>query len=264
MYAKLSETDGDLQVNIDRDRNEADIIVDSLIKEPSIDDNSGRITVNRIEDAFKAAKEGSKIFVEPGEYSINTSEDEGGKSSRPSVFLFGKNILLIGASSKNCVLIFGAKTQTDSKSIQPSVPLSTSSSSEGIGSKLETLLICASAGKHPTLIKRFTFRRADDTGCPSSGSKTRFLGIAGGSVHLEDCLFDAGGGSSLSAVPSSDVDAVYASSRICGALAANYPPPSVLARFCIFDGCQSFGTFTVARGAGAVRNCYFRQKKSTR
>ena len=34
MYTKLSETDGDLQVNIDRDRNEADIIVDSLIKEP--------------------------------------------------------------------------------------------------------------------------------------------------------------------------------------------------------------------------------------
>ena len=81
-------------------------------------------------------------------------------------------------------------------------------------------------------------------------------------MHLEDCLFDAGGASSTAC--SSDVDAVYASSRICGALAKNYPPPSVIARFCIFDGCQSFGTFTVARGAGAVRNCYFRQKRSTR
>ena len=245
-------------MNIDRDRKEADIIVDITAKDASVDDTSGRITVNRIEDAFKAAKEGSKIFVEPGEYCINSVEDDEGKSFRPSVFLFGKNVLLIGASSKRCVLLFGSSNHNDTQSqLSPST-----SSSGGIGSKLETLLICASAGKHPTLIKRFTFRRASNTSCSSTGAKTRFLGVAGGSVHLEDCLFDAGGTSST--VCSSDVDAVYASSRICGALAANYPPPSVLARFCIFDGCQSFGTFTVARGAGAVRNCYFRQKRSTR
>ena len=214
--------------------------------------------VNRIEDAFKAAKEGSKIFVEPGEYCINSIEDDDTKTFRPSVFLFGKNVLLIGASSKSCVLLFGAPSSKDSQSISSS----DNNSSAGTGSKLETLLICASAGKHPTLIKRFTFRRSQSTTSEpcSSGAKTRFLGVAGGSVHLEDCLFDAGGSTTCT----SDVDAVYASSRICGTLAANYPPPSVLARFCIFDGCESFGTFTVARGAGAVRNCYFRQKKSTR
>ena len=254
MYTKLSDTDGDLEVNIDRDRKEADIIVDETIKDPSVDESSGKITVGRIEDAFKAAKEGSRIFVEPGEYYINSAEDEEGKSFRPSVFLFGKNVLLIGASSKRCVLLFGSSS-TESL---PSLP----SASKGLGSNLETLLICASAGKIPTLIKRFTFRRANNTVCSSIGAKTRFLGVAGGSVHLEDCLFDAGGASTTTC--SSDVDAVYASSRICGALAANYPPPSVIARFCIFDGCQSFGTFTVARGAGAVRNCYFRQKRSTR
>ena len=254
LYTKLSETDGDLEANIDRDRKEADIIVDESIKGPSVDEVSGRITVNRIEDAFKAAKEGSKIFVEAGEYYINSVEDDDGKSFRPSVFLFGKNILLIGASSKRCILLFGSSS-SDTSALLPSA-------SGGIGSKLETLLICASAGKIPTLIKRFTFRRANNTVCSSTGAKTRFLGIAGGSVHLEDCVFDAGGTSSTTC--SSDIDAVYASSRICGALAANYPPPSVIARFCIFDGCKSFGTFTVARGAGAVRNCYFRQKRSTR
>ena len=254
LYTKLSETDGDLELNIDRDRKEADIIVDEKIKEPSVDETSGKITVNRIEDAFKAAKEGSKIFVEPGNYYINSREDDEGKHFRPSVFLFGKNVLLIGASSKRCVLLFGSASSD--------TPHSMSSASTGLGSNLETLLICASAGKIPTLIKRFTFRRSNNTICSSTGAKTRFLGVAGGSVHLEDCLFDAGGASSSTC--SSDVDAVYASSRICGALAKNYPPPSVIARFCIFDGCQSFGTFTVARGAGAVRNCYFRQKRSTR
>ena len=197
--------------------------------------------------------------MEPGEYYVNTTEDDEGKNLRPSVFLFGKNVFLIGASSKDCVLLFGgtSKTQHDS------LPNSETNSSGGLGSKLETLLICVSTGKTPTLIKRVTFRRANTSSYSLSGAKTRFLGVAGGSVHLEDCLFDAGSTSSSTGC-SSDVDAVYASSRICGSLAANYPPPSVLARFCIFDGCQSFGTFTVARGAGAVRNCYFRQKRSTR
>ena len=254
-HTKLSDTDGDLEANIHRDREEADIIVDAEADTQATVKDSAKIIVNRIDEALKAAKEGSKIFIEPGEYYVNSIEDDEGKSFRPSAFLFGKNIFLIGASSKRCVLLFGIPPHAAESNDQQSID----NSSGGASSRLETLLICASASKTPTLIKRVTFRRANSNGSNLTGVKTRFLGVAGGSVHLEDCLFDAG-----STGCSSDVDAVYASSRICGALAANYPPPSVLARFCVFDGCQSFGTFTVARGAGAVRNCYFRQKRSTR
>ena len=244
-----------METNIHRDREEADIIVDTKAKHRATTKDSTKVIVKRIDEAFKAAKEGSKIFVEPGEYYINTIEDDEGKSFRPSAFLFGKNVLLIGASSKRCVLLFGTPPHATESIDEDSID----NSSRGVSSSLETLLICASAGKTPTLIKRVTFRRANSNSSNLTEVKTRFLGVAGGSVHLEDCLFDAG-----SMGYSSDVDAVYASSRICGALAANYPPPSVLARFCVFDGCQSFGTFTVARGAGAVRNCYFRQRRSTR
>ena len=42
-----------------------------------------------------------------------------------------------------------------------------------------------------------------------------------------------------------------------GNLAANYPPPYVIARFCVFDSCQSYGAFSAFRSRGSVQTCYF-------
>ena len=214
-HSRLTEEAGDSDENVSRDRAEADIIVDAKAKL----DNQKKV-VNRIDQAFQIAEDGSKIFVEKGTYRVTS-----GSSNK--AFLFGKNVSLIGASAKDCVLVYGAQDPDDLTS-----------------AKLETLLICVQNGPNPTLIKRLSFR------CVST-VKTRFLGVAGGSVQLEDCVFDG------RSEETPDVDAIYASARICGNLAANFPPPSVVARFCVFDSCRSFGAFTVARGAGAVRNCYF-------
>ena len=49
----------------------------------------------------------------------------------------------------------------------------------------------------------------------------------------------------------------FLSFDITGNLAANYPPPYVIARFCIFDSCQSYGAFSAFRSRGSVQNCYF-------
>lgn len=42
-----------------------------------------------------------------------------------------------------------------------------------------------------------------------------------------------------------------------GNLAANYPPPYVIARFCVFDSCQSYGAFSAFRSRGSVQSSYF-------
>ena len=115
--------------------------------------------------------------------------------------MFGKNLSLIGASTKDCILLYKKESDTESSPNSP---------------KLETFLICASAGD-PTLIKRLTFRNDN-----SSSVKTKFFGVGGGHVQMEDCLFDG--------VSASEVDAVYANSAICGSLAHSYPPPRVSIR----------------------------------
>jgi len=111
---------------------------------------------------------------------------------------------------------------------------------------LETFLICSSSGPLPTLIKRLTFKSISTQ---QGVAKIKFLGVAGGTVQLEDCMFDA--------TDNTDADAVYTNAKIAGNLAANYPPPYVIARFCVFDSCQSYGAFSAFRSRGSVQSSYF-------
>ena len=211
-HARLLETDGEDLANIERDRNEADIIVGQAVE------GSTKKFVSKIDEALTAAKDGDKIFIEPGFYDVT------------SLFLFGKTVSLIGASVKRCVLQY-KKQDVASPAQSPKE------------SRLETFLICTS-GSVPTLIKRLTFRSANP-----SEVKTKFLGVAGGTVQLEDCLFDGG--------ESAEVGAVYTNAKICGNLASNYPSPRVIARFCVFDRCSAFGAFTALHSCGALHCCYF-------
>ena len=180
--------------------------------------------VNKLDEALRLAENGQKIFIEAGVYTVSAGEGKGFSS----FYVFGKNLSLIGSSTKDCILLYKNDSEPDTSSSAP---------------KLETFLICAGAGE-PTLIKRLTFRNDN-----SSSVKTKFFGVGGGHVQIEDCLFDG--------VMSSEVDAVYANSAICGSLAHSYPPPRVSIRFCIFDHCQSFGTATFSRSCGSVSSSYF-------
>ena len=212
-HARLLETDGEDLAHIERDRNEADIVVGPQVQ------GSNQKFFSQIDEALSAAKDGDKIFIEPGQYDVT------------SLFLFGKTVSLIGASVKRCVLLY--KKQNVASSAQ-------GGSKE---SRLETFLICTS-GSVPSLIKRLTFRSANPPEV-----KTKFLGIAGGTVQLEDCLFDGG--------ESAEVGAVYTNAKICGNLASNYPSPRVIARFCVFDRCTAFGAFTALHSCGALHCSYF-------
>ena len=121
-------------------------------------------------EALKKAENGDKIFVEKGRYQAK------------SLFLCGKNVSLIGASVKDCILEY--KNDTNAK--------------------LETFLICACSAPRPTLIKRLTFKSVSAQGI----AKIKFLGVAGGTVQLEDCLFDG--------TDNPDSDAVYTNAKIAG------------------------------------------------
>ena len=87
------------------------------------------------------ATDGSRIFVERGTYRVTSNPT---LANVKSAFLFGnKNVSVIGASAKDCVLVYGPAED------------------EGVdltSSKLETMLICVAASHRPTLIKRLTFR----------------------------------------------------------------------------------------------------------
>jgi len=247
LHTAYQETCGDCSETIAKDREEADIIVDPNAEESSglseegkaeeeerraklrlfrqdvSEPKSPRIVVNKIDEALRRAKEGQTIFVEPGVYQVSA----GASKELSSFFLFGKNLRLVGASVKDCVLLY-KRTEGE----------------EAEGGRLETFLVCAGPGAQPTLVKRLTFRN----GNPST-VKTKFFGVAGGRVQFEDCLFDG--------VESPEVDAVYTNAKICGALASNYPSPTVCLRFCVFDHCQSFGGVTVLHALATLRCCYF-------
>jgi len=248
-HSRLTESAGDSEENIERDRGEANIIVDASAKPSAVVDGpqTAARVVNRLDEAFQMATEGSRIFVEKGTYRVTSNP---ATSKIKSAFLFGKkNVSVIGASSKDCVLLYGHQAD-DEEAVAASLTQQ---------AKLETMLICVTSPSRPTLIKRLTFKCSAPQSNPLDPSqpvRVRFLGVAGGSVQLEDCVFQGcPDASPEDKMP--DVDAVYTSSMICGALADNYPPPSVAATFCVFDNCRSYGAFTVARGAAAVRNCLF-------
>ena len=179
LHTNLLETAGDSPENIQRDREEADIIVDTE-KEPSDitkhkneeakrrllrrDPNKVPLYVNKLDDALRLAENGQKIFIEAGEYIVSAGDGKG----LSSYYVFGKNLSLIGASTKDCVLLY----KKDPESPDPS-------SSHGAGPKLETFLICAGSGD-PTLVKRLTFRNGN-----SGAVKTKFFGVWGGHLKIE-------------------------------------------------------------------------------
>lgn len=209
-HSKLLETDGEDEANVERDRSEAEVIVGG---QPI--DGSDKKFVTRIDEALSVAKNGDKIFIEAGVYDVT------------SLFLFDKTVCLIGASVKRCVLRYKR-------------------CSDGTGTKesrLETFMICS--GNVPTLIKRLTFQTSNP-----ADVKTKFFGVAGGTVQLEDCLFDGGD-------DEAEVGVVYMNAKICGPMASNFQSPRVISRFCVFDRCSSFGAFSALHSCGSLHNCFF-------
>ena len=77
---------------------------------------------------------------------------------------------------------------------------------------METFLICSSSGPLPTLIKRLTFKSISTQ---QGLAKIKFLGVAGGTVQLEDCMFDA--------TDNTDADAVYTNAKIAGTFPFFHP-----------------------------------------
>jgi len=249
LHTSFTETDGDTIENIERDRQRADIVVDPnreptedkveeedpekerlkrnrLLFRPAEREKKEQIVVNQISDALRKAKDGDIILVEKGVYTVSP----GASKDLSSYFILGKNITLIGASTKDCILLY--KREDEERE------------SDKVLGQLETFLICASLSESPTLIKRLTFRNNN-----SCLVKTKFFGVAGGRVQFEDCIFDG--------VENSEVDGVYTNSKICGSLANNYPKPNVSLRFCIFDHCRGFGALTFIHSVASVRCCYF-------
>jgi hypothetical protein len=241
LHEKFIETDGDAEDNIDSDRKKANIVVDESVKQPREED--GRAFVARLDEAVRLAKDGDKIFVERGQYEITTAASSAvPAASGAPFFLCGKSITIIGASTRDCVLNYkrstaGAVTASSTKDAV---------SAQSAAFSLDTFLICASE-HNPVLLKRLTFRNMNPAGSPTH---TRFLGVASGTLQIEDCVFEGADGAS-------DVDAIYTNSKIAGSLADNLPPPKVHARYCVFDHCQSFAAFTVTNAIGIVESCYF-------
>ena len=58
--------------------------------------------VNKLDEALRLAENGQKIFIEAGEYTVSAGEGKGPSS----YYVFGKNLSLIGASTKDCVLLY--------------------------------------------------------------------------------------------------------------------------------------------------------------
>ncbi len=233
-----SEEDDEEAEAVEKDRVEADIVVDPSLEEEVEDrGESGerrQLRLRRLDKALSAAKDGETIFVEAGIYRVTSSDSDSGVSGAP-YFLLGKSVFILGACAAKCVLEYSGKD-----------------SSRG-ASRLDTFLICGMSPEKTTFIKRLTFRNVPSQQSSSSSSSiaTRFLGVAAGRVHLEDCVFDGGGGEESAAAAAAD--AVYASSRICGHLASSYPPPVVTARFCVFDRCRSFAAFTAMTAEANIR-----------
>ena len=79
--------------------------------------------------------------MERGTYRVTSNAT----STIQSAFLFGnKNVSVIGASAKDCILVYGPAEGDEVVDLT--------------SSKLETMLICVAASQRPTLIKRLTFR----------------------------------------------------------------------------------------------------------
>ena len=174
LHTAYLETDGDTPENIDVDRASADIIVDLNCTPTDVNIYKEEVAKRRLlkreikkqpmfvaqlDEALRLAADGQKIFLEAGTYTVSA----GASKSLSSYFVFGKNLSLIGASTRDCILLYKKEDADD----------------EASGPKLETFLICAGSSI-PTLIKRLTFRNGNP-----SFVKTKFFGVGGGRVQIE-------------------------------------------------------------------------------
>jgi len=213
-HTKLLESEGDTTEIINQDRTAAHIIVDPQFEnctevEEKEEDSKSKLRslfrkqekpvtiINNLQEALRIAGEGDTIFIEPGVYTVSSEEMN-------CLFVHGKSLTLIGASSRDCKLIY--KTNTD----ETDFLLNTNS-------KLETFLLAVNSSE-PCIIKRLTFKNENPATVP-----TKFLGVAGGTIQLEDCILEG------SDWP--DVDPIYTNSQICGSFSASYPPPYLILRF---------------------------------
>ena len=109
--------------------------------------------------------------------NVQTQVSAGASKELSSFFLFGKNLRLIGASVKDCVLLYKrtegevmigmmmiAQTlmmknyDDDVEEGEEVNHVTDLDAQEAEGGRLETFLICAGPGDQPTLVKRLTFR----------------------------------------------------------------------------------------------------------
>ena len=172
LHTAYLETDGDTPENIEMARASADIIVDpdctptdvTIYKEEEAkrrllkrESKKQPIFVAQLDKALRLAADGQRIFLEAGIYTVSA----GASKSLSSYFVFGKSLSLVGASTRDCILLYKKEDADDE------------------ASRLETFLICAGSGT-PTLIKRLTFRNGNP-----SFVKTKFFGVAGGRVQIE-------------------------------------------------------------------------------
>lgn len=237
LYTSFLETDGDTAGNIKQDREQADIIVGEVRRnmvvevEEQVDSmrqlfrrdhqQTRTIYTSSIPEALRLVKDGGKIFVEKGVYEV---------SSGASYYLLGKSMSLIGTSTRDCILLYRGGQE---RLVED----------DDEASRLETFLI-ASNSNQPTIIKRFTFRNQNE-----APIKTKFLGVAGGTVQIEDCIFEG--------LSSPDVEAVYANAKICGNFANDYPTPYLIARHCIFEQCHTFGGISALHACANIKSCLF-------
>ena len=97
-----------------------------------------------VDEALRVTENGQKFFIKAGMYTVS----QGGSSH----YVYGKNVSMVGASTKDCALLY-QNTETPAP---------------------------APAPVSPNLVKRLTFRNPN-----SRDVKTKFFGIGGGHVQIK-------------------------------------------------------------------------------
>ena len=86
LHQAFVETDGDSEDNVERDRTEANIIVDPEERASAPKGSEGKTRVASVDEALQVSREGDRIFVEKGEYYVSSSP----------LFICGKSVSVIG------------------------------------------------------------------------------------------------------------------------------------------------------------------------
>lgn len=234
---------------VQRDWSEAAIVLDCSYGPDGAGSDWDKPTFADLGEALRSAPDGAKIFVKPGTYRVRPG----------SAFLMGKGVSLMGSSAKDCVFLFGADNGDDGsqrsgdkakgqqghgggqkgsrETTQSGRKTTNENRRDSLSSNLNTFLICGGSGKKPTVLRRLTFRAAGP-----KAARVRYVGVAAGPVQAEDCVFEGvAAPDQTGEAVDVDVDAVYVSAKICGALAKHCPPPSFTARFAVSSLLSSGG-----------------------